>query len=99
MALLLFVETILLILFQRADFESEKYLIAHIYICKVKEQIIKIARKGLRPSQIGVIVRDSFYVAQVRWLAGNVILRILKDKRLAPSIPEALFQLYVYIYI
>ncbi|KAA0183879.1 Cytoplasmatic ribosomal protein S13 [Fasciolopsis buskii] len=60
---------------------------------EVKEQIFKLARKGLSPSQIGVILRDSFGVAQVRWLAGNKILRILKAKGLAPSIPEDLFQL------
>ncbi|KAA3675036.1 small subunit ribosomal protein S13e [Paragonimus westermani] len=41
----------------------------------------------------GVILRDSFGVAQVRWLAGNKILRILKTKGLAPTIPEDLYQL------
>lgn len=42
---------------------------------------------------LGVILRDSFGVAQVRWLAGNKILRILKSKGLAPDIPEDLYQL------
>ena len=32
----------------------------------VKEQIYKLAKKGLTPSQIGVILRDSHGVAQVR---------------------------------
>ena len=31
----------------------------------VKEQIFKLAKKGLTPSQIGVILRDSHGVAQV----------------------------------
>jgi small subunit ribosomal protein S13e len=31
----------------------------------VTDQIFKLARKGLTPSQIGVILRDSFGVAQV----------------------------------
>lgn len=31
----------------------------------VKEHIFKLAKKGLRPSQIGVILRDSHGVAQV----------------------------------
>ena len=31
----------------------------------VKEQIYKLAKKGLTPSQIGVILRDSHGVAQV----------------------------------
>jgi small subunit ribosomal protein S13e len=48
---------------------------------------------GMRPSQIGVILRDSHGVAQVRWLTGNKILRILKAKGLAPEIPEDLYYL------
>jgi len=59
----------------------------------VKEQIYKLAKKGLRPSQIGVILRDSHGVAQVRWVTGNKILRILKAKGLAPEIPEDLYHL------
>merc|ERR1711915_49963 len=57
----------------------------------VKEQIYKLAKKGLRPSQIGVILRDSHGVAQVRFVTGNQILRILKANGLAPSIPEDLY--------
>merc|ERR1712168_368530 len=56
----------------------------------VKEQIYKLAKKGLRPSHIGVILRDSHGVAQVRYVTGNKILRILKAKGLAPSLPEDL---------
>ena len=33
---------------------------------EVKDQIFKLAKKGLTPSQIGVILRDSHGVAQVR---------------------------------
>lgn len=36
--------------------------------------------QGLRPSQIGVILRDSHGVAQVRRVTGNKIVRILKAK-------------------
>ena len=39
---------------------------------------------------IGVILRDSHGVAQVRYVTGNKILRILKAKGLAPSLPEDL---------
>ncbi|XP_076312950.1 small ribosomal subunit protein uS15 [Tachypleus tridentatus] len=59
----------------------------------VKEQICKLAKKGLTPSQIGVILRDSHGVAQVRWVTGNKILRILKAKGLAPDYPEDLYYL------
>jgi len=47
---------------------------------EVKDQIFKLAKKGLTPSQIGVILRDSHGVAQVRFITGNKILRILKSK-------------------
>merc|ERR1712126_345084 len=59
----------------------------------VKEQIYKLAKKGLRPSQIGVILRDSHGVAQVRFVTGNQILRILKAKGLAAQLPEDLYYL------
>ncbi|CDS40959.1 40S ribosomal protein S13 [Echinococcus granulosus] len=60
---------------------------------EVKEQIYKLARKGLTPSQIGVILRDSHGVAQVRWLAGSKIVRILRTAGLAPAIPDDLYHL------
>merc|ERR1712183_719404 len=59
----------------------------------VEEQIVKLAKKGLTPSQIGVILRDSHGVAQVRFVTGNKILRVLKAKGLAPDIPEDLYHL------
>ncbi|XP_035220625.1 40S ribosomal protein S13 [Stegodyphus dumicola] len=59
----------------------------------VTEQLCKLAKKGLTPSQIGVILRDSHGVAQVRWVTGNKILRILKAKGYAPDLPEDLYHL------
>merc|ERR1712021_241064 len=48
---------------------------------------------GLTPSQIGVILRDSHGVAQVRFITGNKILRILKGKGMAPELPEDCYYL------
>ena len=45
---------------------------------EVVENICKLAKKGLTPSQIGVVLRDSHGVAQVKAVTGNKILRILK---------------------
>ncbi|KAK8268810.1 hypothetical protein V6Z11_D11G092200 [Gossypium hirsutum] len=45
----------------------------------VEDNICKFAKKGLTPSQIGVILRDSHGIAQV--------------KSLAPEIPEDLYHL------
>ncbi|KZO94189.1 hypothetical protein CALVIDRAFT_484750 [Calocera viscosa TUFC12733] len=60
---------------------------------EVCDQIFKLARKGLTPSQIGVQLRDSQGIPQVKTITGNKILRILKSNGLAPSIPEDLWHL------
>lgn len=48
------------------------------WIVQVEENICKFAKKGLTPSQIGVILRDSHGIAQVKSVTGSKILRILK---------------------
>ena len=57
------------------------------------EQVTKLAKKGLTPSQIGVILRDSSGIAQVKSITGSKILRLLKKNGLAPEIPEDLYML------
>ena len=59
----------------------------------VEEEVCKLARKGLRPSQIGVILRDSHGIPQVRSVTSNKILRLLKKNGLAPDLPEDLYHL------
>merc|ERR1711975_97258 len=59
----------------------------------VCDHITKLAKKGLTPSQIGVTLRDSFGIPQVRVVTGNKILRILKTAGLAPELPEDLYYL------
>lgn len=60
---------------------------------QVEDQVNKLAKKGLTPSQIGVILRDSHGIAQVKSVTGNKVLRILKKSGLAPAIPEDLYML------
>ena len=59
----------------------------------VSENICKLARKGVTPAQIGVILRDSHGIGQVKYVTGSKILRILKINGLAPTIPEDLYHL------
>jgi len=59
----------------------------------VVELIVKLAKKGLTPSQIGVTLRDQHGIPQVRFLTGRKILRILKKNGCAPQIPEDLYNL------
>lgn len=42
--------------------------------------IAKFAKKGMTPSQIGVLLRDSHGIAQVKSVTGSKILRILKGQ-------------------
>ncbi|KAI6648971.1 Ribosomal protein S13 [Oopsacas minuta] len=60
---------------------------------EVKDHIYRLAKKGMQPSQIGVILRDCNGIAQVKNITGNKILRILKAKGLAPTLPEDLYYL------
>lgn len=60
---------------------------------EVCDQICKLAKKGMVPSQIGVYLRDSQGVTQVKAVTGNKILRILKANGLAPELPEDLYML------
>lgn len=47
-------------------------------LLQVNETIGKMAKKGLTPSQIGVLLRDSHGIAQVKSVTGSKILRLLK---------------------
>ena len=44
----------------------------------VCDKICKLSKKGLTPSQIGVLLRDSDGIPQVRSVTGTKVLRILK---------------------
>mmetsp|Transcript_20843 Transcript_20843/g.26925 ORF Transcript_20843/g.26925 Transcript_20843/m.26925 type:complete len:152 (+) Transcript_20843:117-572(+) len=59
----------------------------------INEKICNLAKKGLTPSQIGVILRDSEGIAQVKQVTGQKIVRILKAQGLAPEIPEDMYML------
>ena len=58
---------------------------------EVEEHCCRLAKKGLTPSQIGVILRDQNGIAQVRSITGNKILRLLKKNGMAPELPEDLY--------
>merc|ERR1712093_717624 len=59
----------------------------------ITDLIVKNAKKGLTPSQIGVLMRDQYGIPKVRFLTGKKILRILKKRGCAPSIPEDMYHL------
>lgn len=56
----------------------------------VVEEICRLSRTGVSPSRIGLKLRDTMGISQVKNLTGRKVLRILKHKGLAPEIPEDL---------
>ncbi len=53
--------------------------------------ILKLSKKGLVPSQIGLYLRDCKGIPQVKNITGKKILRILNISGFAPEMPEDLF--------
>jgi hypothetical protein len=62
---------------------------------QVVDQICKLARKGATPSQIGVVLRDSHGVAQVKVVTGTFILSHLEpaSKRLTHDIGNKILRI------
>ena len=60
---------------------------------QVADMMAKMAKKGMTPSSIGVLLRDQHGIAQVRSVTGNKILRMLKAQGLAPELPEDLYHM------
>lgn len=63
---------------------------------KVVEQlIIKLAKSEKNTSEIGIILRDTYGIPNVKIVTGKKITQILKDNKLAPEMPENLRALIV----
>ncbi len=57
---------------------------------EVEELVVKLAKEGVPPSRIGLILRDQYAVPKVKVVTGKSILQILKERNLQPSLPEDL---------
>lgn len=57
---------------------------------EVEALVVKYAKSGVPPSQIGVILRDEHGVPLARQVTGKRMLEILRENNLAPEIPEDL---------
>jgi len=60
---------------------------------EVEELVVSLYRKGYPPSMIGIILRDQYGIPLVKAITGKKILRILRERGLAPEIPEDLYNL------
>ncbi len=52
--------------------------------------IVKLAKEAKTSAQIGLLLRDSYGVPNVKQLLGKTITQVMQDKKLAPVVPEDL---------
>ncbi len=50
--------------------------------------VVKLSKDGQTPSQIGLHLRDTYGIVDVKMITGKTITDILKEKKLLPNIPE-----------
>jgi small subunit ribosomal protein S15 len=60
---------------------------------EVEELVATLHRKGYPPSMIGTILRDQYGIPLVKAITGKSILQILRERGLAPEVPEDLLNL------
>lgn len=52
--------------------------------------VVKLAKEGLTPSQIGMHLRDTYGVPDIKLVADKSITKILAEKKLEGELPEDL---------
>ena len=55
---------------------------------EIEELIVKMAKDGLTSAKIGLVLRDQHGVPNVRLATGKTITEIMKEKGVAPALPE-----------
>ena len=60
---------------------------------EIETLVEKFAKDGKSSAQIGIILRDSYGIPDVREATGKKISKIMKEKKLYPDIPEDMFNL------
>ncbi|MCP8317243.1 MAG: 30S ribosomal protein S15, partial [archaeon] len=60
---------------------------------EIVTQIVKMAKDGLTPSEIGIKLRDEYNIPLVKPIWGKSVLEVLEENGLRPSLPEELDRL------
>ncbi len=60
---------------------------------EVEQLIVKLVKQEHSSSKIGLILRDSYGIPSVKALLGKSIMQVIKEKKLAKSLPEDLTNL------
>jgi len=57
---------------------------------EVEELVVKYAKEGLSPSQVGIKLRDQYSIPLVKPITKKSVSKILEDNKAAPELPEDL---------
>lgn len=60
---------------------------------EVEFLIVKLAKEGKTPSQIGIALRDVYGIPDIRAMVGKSITQLMEEKKLLPELPEDLMAL------
>jgi len=57
---------------------------------EVEQLVVKLAKEGVPPSKIGLVLRDQYSIPKVKDITEKTITQILVENGIQPSIPEDL---------
>jgi len=60
---------------------------------EVARLVVKLAKDGLQPALIGLVLRDQYGIPSVKQAAKKTVTRVLAENQLLPAIPQDLFNL------
>ncbi len=60
---------------------------------EIEKKVGEMAKDGVQPAKIGLVLRDSFGVPDVKQATGKSISTIIQESGFAPSIPQELTNL------
>ncbi len=64
---------------------------------EIEKSIIQLANQGKSSSEIGMILRDRYGTPDVSMVMGKKIIAIMKEKNVAPGIPEDIHNLIMKV--
>jgi small subunit ribosomal protein S15 len=57
---------------------------------EIEKEVVRLAKEGVSPSKIGLILRDQYAIPDVKEATGKTLLKILDSHGVRPELPEDL---------
>jgi small subunit ribosomal protein S15 len=64
--------------------------ISELTAAEVEDLVVRLAKEGIGPSKIGLILRDLYTIPDVKEVTGKTVTKILSSHGIKPTIPEGL---------